>query len=213
MAKLKTDYSKTIIYKLVHKNDFNNENIYVGSTTDFARRKYFHSWNCCNEKSRCSHLKVYQIINANGGWSEWNMVQLQKYPCSDKREAQAQEEYWRSLLNAGLNTYRPFRTLEEKIEYEKNYYIKNRAEKLEQQKNYYIENRAEISEKQKNYYIENRAEKLEQQKNYYIENRAEINKKSECGCGGKFTKRNKLKHLNTKKHIAYINGNKIEELI
>jgi hypothetical protein len=187
MAKLKTDYSKTIIYKLVHKNDFNNENIYVGSTTDFARRKYFHSWNCCNEKSRCSHFKVYQIINANGGWSEWNMIQLQKYPCSDKREAEAQEEFWRSLLNAGLNTNRPFTTLEEKIEQKKNYYIENRAEKLEQQKNYYIENRAEISEKK--------------------------NEKSECGCGGKFTKANKQQHLNTKKHIAYINGNKIQELI
>jgi hypothetical protein len=167
MAKLKTDYSKTIIYKLVHKNDFNNEKIYVGSTTDFARRKYFHSWNCSNEKSNHHHFKVYQIINANGGWSEWNMVQLQKYPCSDKREAEAQEEYWRSLLNAGLNTNRPFRTLEEKIEYEKQYRIENRTELYKKQ-----------------------------------------NEKSECECGGKFTKQNKLRHLNTKKHIAYINENK-----
>jgi hypothetical protein len=176
MAKLKTDYSKTIIYKLVHKNDFNNENIYVGSTTDFARRKYYHSWNCCNEKSKHHHFKVYQIINANGGWSEWNMVQLQKYPCSDKREAESQEEFWRSLLNAGLNTNRAFRTLQEKIEDQKEYI-----------KEYRIQNRTEIYKKQ--------------------------NEKCECGCGGKFTKANKQQHLKTKKHIAYINENKIEELI
>ena len=49
MPRLPTDYSKSIIYKLVHKDDVNNEIIYVGSTTKFTIRKYDHKKNCNNE--------------------------------------------------------------------------------------------------------------------------------------------------------------------
>ena len=78
MPRTPIDYSKTIIYKLVKNDDFNNENIYVGSTTDFTRRKNEHKNTCNNEKSKDYNDKKYQYIRENGGWSEWNMVEIFK---------------------------------------------------------------------------------------------------------------------------------------
>ena len=51
MPKLPINYSNTTIYKLVHKEDYDNANIYIGSTTDFIRRKNKHKSSCNNEKS------------------------------------------------------------------------------------------------------------------------------------------------------------------
>ena len=99
MPKLPTDYSKTIIYKLVKNDDYDNVNIYIGSTTDFIRRKNNHKSNCCSEKSKEYNEKKYQYIRNNGGWGEWNMIEIQKYTCNDKREAEAREEYWRCHFN------------------------------------------------------------------------------------------------------------------
>jgi hypothetical protein len=39
MPKVPIDYSNTTIHKLVHKTDNDNVNVYIGSTTDFIRRK------------------------------------------------------------------------------------------------------------------------------------------------------------------------------
>jgi len=38
MPKVPTDYTKTIIYKLVHKEDYDNANVYIGSTTNFRQK-------------------------------------------------------------------------------------------------------------------------------------------------------------------------------
>ena len=56
MPKLPRDHSNTIIYKLVHKEDYDNANIYIGSTTDFIRRKNSHK-NCCNMKNARNIMK------------------------------------------------------------------------------------------------------------------------------------------------------------
>ena len=74
MPKLPIDHSNTIIYKLVHKEDYDNVNIYIGSTTDFIRRKNSHKSNCCNEKSKEYNEKKYQYIRGNGGWECLNMM-------------------------------------------------------------------------------------------------------------------------------------------
>ena len=67
MAKQKIDYNKTEIYKLIHKDDINNENIYIGSTTNFRTRQSQHKTSCTNEKSKKYNLKVYQ----NNGVCYW----------------------------------------------------------------------------------------------------------------------------------------------
>ena len=77
MPKTPIDYSKTIIYKLVHKEDYDNVNVYVGSTTDFIKRKNQHKNSCINEKQKGYNEKKYQYIRDNGGWNEWNMIEIE----------------------------------------------------------------------------------------------------------------------------------------
>ena len=126
MPKLPIDHSNTIIYKLVHKEDYDNVNIYIGSTTDYIRRKNSHK-NCCNNEKQKAHTdKKYQYIRDNGGWGEWNMIEVEKFPCNDKREAEAREEYWRCHFNSQLNTKRAYITNEERLEKMKQYNEKNK---------------------------------------------------------------------------------------
>ena len=207
MPKLLTDYSKTIIYKLVKNDDFNNENIYVGSTTDFTSRKYRHK-NCCNnENSKKHNLKVYKTIRENGGWSEWSMIEIEKYPCNDKREAETRERYWYEFYNAKLNSNTMIITPEERKEKVKQYQLEN-ADKIKQ---YRIDNAEELNKKSKQYYIDN----ADKKKQYYIKNadkiKQKLHKKYECDCGGKYTHQNKLQHFKSKKHQNYLN-NKVKTI-
>ena len=66
MAPKAIDYSNTIIYKLEHEDD--KKLFYVGSTTDFIRRKYCHKSRCNNTNSKEYNRKVYKMIRDNGGW-------------------------------------------------------------------------------------------------------------------------------------------------
>ena len=158
MPKLPIDYSNTIIYKLVHKEDYDNANIYIGSTTDFIRRKTTHK-NCCNsEKQKVYNEKKYQYIREKGGWDNWNMIEVEKFPCNDGNEARAREEYWRCLFNSQLNSIRAYRTDEQKKEHTKLYYENNKEKKLEYQKAYYENNKENRIEYQRNYNKKNKTE-------------------------------------------------------
>ena len=106
MPRLKTDYSKTDIYKIVC-NDLKITDIYVGHTTDFLKRKSKHKTCCCNENNRDYNFKVYQTIRANGGWDNWSMIEIETFECSDGNEARARERYWYEQLEAKLNTQVP----------------------------------------------------------------------------------------------------------
>jgi len=62
---------------------------------------------------------LYNFINANGGWDNWEMIELEKYPCKDSNEAYARERYWKEKIGATLNSQTPLKTVAEK----KNCYI------------------------------------------------------------------------------------------
>lgn len=112
------DYSNTTIYKIIHKNDTENANVYIGSTSNFLNRKYTHKSSCCNCRDKKYNQKKYTFIRDNGGWSEWEMKEIEKYPCNNKREAEEREEYWRQHYNAQLNTIKAYTTIEERLERE-----------------------------------------------------------------------------------------------
>ena len=134
MPKTPIDYSTTIIYKLVKNDDYDNANVYVGSTTDFVKRKYSHK-NCCNnEKQKDHNEKKYQYIRENGGWDCFYMIEVEKFPCNDKREAEAREEYWRCHFNAQLNTRKAYTTYEERLEQNKKHDEKRKEERKEYHK-------------------------------------------------------------------------------
>ena len=75
MPKEEIDYSNTIIYKIVCKNP-NINDVYVGHTTNFIQRKYSHKIAC---NSITNNIKIYNIIRENGGWDNWDMIEIAKY--------------------------------------------------------------------------------------------------------------------------------------
>lgn len=121
MPKTNIDYSIGLIYKIVC-DDINITDIYIGSTTNFIQRKYKHKSLCCKKDNR----KIYQFINNNGGWNNWSMIEIEKYPCKDKRELELRERYWYELLNTTLNATPPFKTENEKKQLDKDYQKKKR---------------------------------------------------------------------------------------
>jgi hypothetical protein len=186
------DYSKCLMYKLRHKDDLLDENIYVGHTIKWNERKTKHKQNCNHSNCKDHNHKKYVEIRANGGWDEWEMLWIEDYPCNNKKEATIREEYLRVYLNAKLNTYKAFSTEEEKIEYLKNWRDTNREEmnikqknrddireKTEERKQYKQNYRDTHKEESKEYaknYSENNKEKLaETKKNYRDTHKEECN--------------------------------------
>ena len=85
MPKTPMDYSNCCIYKIEH---IENDNlVYVGHTTNFNKRKAHHKSDCKNENGKSFNLKLYQMIRGNGSWDMFKMIEVEKYPCKDKREA------------------------------------------------------------------------------------------------------------------------------
>ena len=176
-----TDFSKTIIYKIVC-NDLTIKDCYIGHTINMTKRKCVHKSRCHNEKDKHHNLKIYQIIRQNGGWSNWSMILVEKFPCRDKHEACKREREIFEETDAKMNMVRLYRTQEELKEYKKQNQKKYYHEKQyyqdhkEQFKQYYQDHKGEISEKKKQYYQEKKQEK----KQYYQEKKAELNKKIQC---------------------------------
>jgi len=142
MPKVPIDYAKTIIYKLVHKDDLNDDNIYTGHTTEMTKRKTMHKSDCTNPNSEKYNQKNYKYIRENGGWDEWLMIEIEKYPCKDKPEAIARERVIQTEMKAKLNSNIPGRTQKE---YHQDYH-----EKIsEQKKQHYQDNREKIAEREK----------------------------------------------------------------
>ena len=95
------DYSKTVIYKIVCKNE-DVKDVYVGSTVNFKRRITEHKYSCNNEKSVNYNLKVYQTIRDNNGWENYDIIEIIKQPCKDIAESHALERHYYELLNCNI---------------------------------------------------------------------------------------------------------------
>jgi len=184
------NYKNSSIYKLCCK-DTDIKDIYVGSTTNFKRRKTQHKSSCNKQGNIAYNNYVYQFIRENGGFNNWDMVEICKYSCDNKRELHTEERRHLELLGAKLNKVIPSRT----------------------KKEYYENNKQEIAVYQKEYRKNNKQEIAEQNKQYRKNNKEIINKKkrvkTDCKCGGKYTHDNKSRHFKSKKHLEYIN-NKID---
>jgi len=109
MPKDNIDYSNTIIYKIYCK-DKNITDIYVGHTTNFTKRKCTHKSNCNNlTNEQLSKTKIYKIIRENGGWDNWDMVEIAKYNCKDVTEARIKEQIHYEELQSNLNSLQPYK--------------------------------------------------------------------------------------------------------
>ncbi len=114
------------IYKLASK-DVAVKEIYVGSTTNLKMRKHGHKWRCNHEDDKDYNIKVYQFIRANGGFSSWDIIQLERVEFETKYELRARERHFVELLNPSLNKQLPNRTNAESY---RRYYDNHKAEIL-----------------------------------------------------------------------------------
>ncbi len=106
MPKTEIDYSNTIIYKIICKDESCKE-IYVGHTTNFVQRKHSHKQSCTNNKCVNYNSKLYKVIRENGGWDNWQMEIVQFLNCENSYEARKKEQEYCELLHATLNSIQP----------------------------------------------------------------------------------------------------------
>jgi hypothetical protein len=93
MPRQKIDYSKTVIYR-IHCVDPNILYDFVASTTDITRRKQSHK-KIYNDKTQKSHNDdIYKTIRSTGGWDNWKITELEKYPCNNNSEAILRKNYY-----------------------------------------------------------------------------------------------------------------------
>jgi hypothetical protein len=209
------NYSRTIIYKIVCK-DVNITECYVGQTTDFKSRKKEHKSTCNNINDKNYTIYIYQFIRGHNGWTNWDMVEIEKYNATDKLDAKKRERYWIEQLQATLNKQLPTRTGQEyyeehkdKIkEYRKEYYELNKDKILECQKEYskeyYEKNKDKIKEIKSTYREQNKDKIKENSKEYREKNRDKIKEQINCICGVVCSKNNLKRHERTNKHIEFV---------
>lgn len=99
-------YHKSIIYKLEHVT--NHELCYIGGTTNFSARKAQHKSRTLNPNDKEHNVYKYKMIRENGGWDMFRMVPLKTVSVDSKRELEMEEEKFRELYKAKMNSYRSF---------------------------------------------------------------------------------------------------------
>jgi hypothetical protein len=188
MPRLPKNYANTIIYKIVC-NDLTITDIYVGHTTNVSVRKTMHKSNCIYEKGKEYNSKLYTNIRANGGWENYTMVEIEKYPCKDATEARIKEREWFETLHARLNTLYPQRTKEE-------YYADNRERIITNVRTYASGNKEKISDRGKLKRITHKAEIKERRAKTFL-----------CECGKETTQDHKSRHIRTLFHQQFVSTN------
>ena len=187
------DYSKGLIYKLCCK-DVNIKDIYVGSSINFKQRKKAHKEKCNNINQKAYNNYKYQFIRNNGGFQNWDMIEIKKYPCNEKRQLATEEDKIMRELNATLNTNKPILDKELRNQKKKEYHIKNKVKLNKISNEYYEKNKVKQLSKSNEYYEKNKVIILEKNKQ----------KTYTCDCGSVIRKDGKANHIKTNKHQTFI---------
>ena len=204
------NYAQSVLYKIMSL-DPEIDDIYVGSTTAFRKRKHDHKSDCNNEKSEKHNRYVYHFIRNNCGWDNWSMVVVKAYPdITSKMELLNKERKWMKKLNATLNQTVPGITLElGKTEYSKQYYKeynKLNTEHVKQRCKQYRElNKNKVTEYKKHYQKLNKDKITEYNKQRYDKNKNKILEKIKCECGCMTSRNHIERHRKSKKHMELMN--------
>ncbi len=63
--------AKSVVYKIMSLNP-EVDDIYVGSTTAFRKRKHDHKTNCCNESAKYYNRSINSYVKMkDGGTGQW----------------------------------------------------------------------------------------------------------------------------------------------
>ena len=119
------------IYRISHKLDYENENVYIGSTVDLYKRKREHKHSCINEKSKNYKFKLYQYIRENGGWDNFQFTILRVCNDADKKVLIKLEQSFIDVYEPTLNTNSASQTKYEWYEIHKERINKQKREVIE----------------------------------------------------------------------------------
>lgn len=171
------DYSKSKIYKIEPICDYEEGDIYIGSTIQnlISHRLAEHVRHYKQWKNVKYHFTSSYSLFEKYGIDNMRIILLETYPCNSNDELRAREAYYQKSMKC-VNNRMAFTSKEERSEQQKEY-----------QKQYREENWEELSEKNKKYREENREILLEKKKQYYHENKKETLEKAKekiiCQCG------------------------------
>jgi len=159
----------------------NIKDIYVGSTTNKNRRKQQHKRNCNDENDKEKYnMRVYKFIRETGGFDNWSLILVEKYPCNSKQELEMRERYWMEQLHSTLN-----------------------SKSVTSYQHLWFEDRCEYYKK---YTEENKNHLREHRKEYRKLNEEYLKKQTICECGGHYTTTHLARHLKTNRHLEYISS-------
>ena len=168
------------VYKIICK-DNSITDCYVGSTTDFRRRRKCHKNNVYNPKDKRYNLKVYKFIRENGGWDNWNMIKIED--CEVENKFKLERKYY-DELKPTLNSKCPFVTNEQrkikKSITSKKYYLKNQDKLVKMGKKYYLKNKDKVVKRCKEYSLKNKDAINKRKQEWYIKNKDTVNKKNKA---------------------------------
>lgn len=172
------DYKKGKIYKLVNDVD---DKIYVGHTaTTLAKRMDYHR----NKAKQHPNRHVYAHLNTLG-MTNVRVVLVEEYPCDNKDQLRAREQYWIDELQPELNKISAYVPDEQRTDNYKEYHEHYRQANTEHIKEYH--------------------------KQYRQTNAEHYNEKHNCNvCGGKFTTTHKTHHLKSKKHQSALEAQQVD---
>jgi len=87
------------IYKIIPKQEC--KALYIGSTTNFKRRKNQHKK---NSKNKFKKEVLYEFIRALGGFDNFICEKVLEFPCESREEGLKKEKELIEKMNATLNT-------------------------------------------------------------------------------------------------------------
>jgi hypothetical protein len=103
------NYNESRIYKIYCTLSTINE-FYIGSSARYEERCILHKSDCNNINSPRYSYKLYNYIRNNGGWENFTVEVLEKFPCKNRTELNIREEWWKQQKCPTLNNNRAYRT-------------------------------------------------------------------------------------------------------
>lgn len=167
-----------IMYKICSKNP-DIKSCYIGHTINFNERKRIHILNTSNKNDKKHyHLKHYEFIRQNGGWDEWEMIEIEKFIGKTKLEARIREQELIEEYSADLNSLKAYISEDERKE-----------NKNQITQKYREENKELLKEQTKKYKEDHKEVIAEQMKKYRAEHKEDIKAKTR-----EYRENNKEKH-------------------
>ena len=175
------NFNNGVIYKIVYKNIIH----YIGSSTNFKRRKTGHKNRCNDINDSHYNTPLYIFMRNNnwvGNWDIWTIEIVEYYPCKTKIELETRERYFIDEFNPILNVNKPLQTHKEwnilnkeKIQHQRAEFHKSNSERLNSKsKAYYQENRESMNATSRINYANNKDARKIQNAKYQSDNKEKI---------------------------------------